>query len=218
MSDAAPEADAIRYAVLRKLASGFRHALMGDLQAMQFSAQLAARLVQTGADANRIAEKLGALPRQCAATLATSDSMIAWLQPDEHATVTLAEGVTRYVKLVREDRWMREIEVAVELEVPGARVPETALRELLVVALFALADAHAEAIDIDIAARARGDGVELRLRARPADREPPPLAAAGHSRALEWRDLERLADVHAVACSCAAGDVRLLFAGATAAA
>ena len=37
------DADAIRYIVLRKLASGLRHTLMGELQSIQFLAELGAR-------------------------------------------------------------------------------------------------------------------------------------------------------------------------------
>src|SRR5204863_7011438 len=42
------DADAIRYAVLRKLASAIRHSLMGDLQRIQFSAELAAKMIDKG--------------------------------------------------------------------------------------------------------------------------------------------------------------------------
>ncbi|MEO6022704.1 MAG: hypothetical protein ABIP64_06250 [Burkholderiales bacterium] len=50
---------------MRKLAPGFRHALMGNLHAIQMSAQLAANLLKTGTDASRISEKVSALPGQC---------------------------------------------------------------------------------------------------------------------------------------------------------
>ena len=47
---AAADADAVRYIVLRKLASGLRHTLMGELQSIQFLAELGARNIDNGAD------------------------------------------------------------------------------------------------------------------------------------------------------------------------
>ena len=47
-------ADAVRYVVLRKLASGMRHTLMGELQAIQFAAELAAQMVTTGAPGSKM--------------------------------------------------------------------------------------------------------------------------------------------------------------------
>ena len=43
------DADAIRYIVLRKLASGLRHTMMGELQSIQFLAELGARKMESGA-------------------------------------------------------------------------------------------------------------------------------------------------------------------------
>ncbi len=203
--------DAIRYATLRKLASGFRHALMGDLQAIQFSAQLAARLLKTGADAGRIGEKVDALPGQCAAALATSNSMIAWLRPEEGASTTIAEGVKECVKLAGEDWTLREIAVATDLKIPDARVPRAAFQELVVVSLLVLTDTHRGPIDIDISAHEQGEFVELLLRARGADRDasfPPEIVY----RPFGASDIELLSQSHGIACWCEASAVSLRFA------
>ena len=50
----------IRYIVLRKLASGLRHTLMGELQSIQFLAELGARRVDdSGADGSRTRDFIG---------------------------------------------------------------------------------------------------------------------------------------------------------------
>ena len=41
------DADSVRYIVLRKLASGLRHTMMGELQSIQFLAELGARNMET---------------------------------------------------------------------------------------------------------------------------------------------------------------------------
>ena len=204
-------ADAVRYAIVKRLAPGLRHALMGDLQAVQMSAQLAARLVPvSAADPTRLIEKLNALPRLCAELLLSSNAIFAWLHPDPHATTTVAEGVKQCTELFAEDRLLREIVIVGDLQVPEARVPEAAFRELGMVALLMLADAGAATIDIDIVAQAQAGDLVVTLRTRPADREPTIASPDGH-RAFAWRDVEVLADAHHVASSREANGMSLRF-------
>ena len=56
---ASRDADAVRYIVLRKLASGLRHTLMGELQSVQFLAELGARNIDNGADQSRTRDCIG---------------------------------------------------------------------------------------------------------------------------------------------------------------
>ena len=67
----ARDADAIRYAVLRKLASAIRHSLMGDLQTIQFSSELAARMIDSGAGGPKLDECIKMLPDQTRAAVAS---------------------------------------------------------------------------------------------------------------------------------------------------
>ena len=66
MMDAAKrDADAVRYVVLRKLASGLRHTLMGELQSIQFLAELGTRLLQKDRKSTRLNsshERLSRMP------------------------------------------------------------------------------------------------------------------------------------------------------------
>jgi hypothetical protein len=66
---ASRDADAVRYIVLRKLASGLRHTLMGELQSVQFLAELGARNIDNGADPSRTRDCIGKI------SLATSEAI-----------------------------------------------------------------------------------------------------------------------------------------------
>src|SRR2546429_438874 len=77
------QTDAIRYALLYRLAPGIRHGLMGELQAIQFMAELAASLmalidmnpgtldidIQSDADADEVELRLGARAADRRATI-----------------------------------------------------------------------------------------------------------------------------------------------------
>ncbi len=214
MSDAARrDADAVRYIVLRKLASGLRHTLMGELQSIQFLSELGARLLQNGADETRMRECVGKIPLVAGEAMATGHSVIEWLRPDEGASTTLGEVVRQCVKLAGDDWRLRATHATVAMgnSAGEARVSRTAARELVVTSLLALTDLHPGALDVEVVAEQEGDSVELRVRARRSSRAPPfPSSTIYH--ALDWDDVAVLAAAHGVACTCGGDTVALRFA------
>jgi hypothetical protein len=73
------DADAIRYAVLRKLASGMRHSLMGELQTLQFSAELASKMLHAGAGGPKLDDCIRQLPDQTRSAVSSARPVIEWL-------------------------------------------------------------------------------------------------------------------------------------------
>jgi hypothetical protein len=192
------DADAIRYIVLRKLASGLRHALMGELQSIQFLAELGARLLRTGGDDARLHDCVSRIPAATGTAIATCHSMIEWLRPEEGANARLAEIVGQCVKLAGDDWRMRGIQATVDLPGPTAEalVPRAAARELVVAALLAMTDTHPGPQDIEIAGALEGQAITLRLLRRGSARPAPfPSSPAGRP-TLAWGDVAVLAAAH----------------------
>jgi hypothetical protein len=196
------ETDAIRYAVLHRLAPGIRHGLMGELQAIQFMAELAVRQRDAGDDA-RVQDGLQQVIAQTRATVASCRSVIEWLRPEPGATTPLGEGVAQCLRVVGDDWPLRGVEATSEMRAPDALVDKTALRELLAASLMALIDMHPGTLDIDIHGDAAVDDVELKLHARAADRRPT-IQAPADERKFTWADVQMLATAHGVSCSCQA--------------
>lgn len=196
------ETDAIRYAVLHRLAPGIRHSLMGELQAIQFMAELAARQRDASDDA-RAVDGLQQVIAQTRATVASCRSIIEWLRPEAGATTALGEGVTLCLKLVGDDWPLRGVQATIEVRAPDALVDRAALRELLAASLMALIDMHPGTLDIDVQGDTAADDVELRLRARAADRRPT-IRPSADERKFTWADVQMLATAHGVSCSCQA--------------
>jgi hypothetical protein len=145
MSEAAKrDADAVRYVVLRKLASGLRHTLMGELQSIQFLSELGLRLMQNGFDETKTRDCIGKIPRAASETIATCHSVIEWLRPEEGATTTLGAAVDQCVTLAGDDWRMRATQATIEMEGSAgeAKVSKAAARELIVTSLLALIDLH----------------------------------------------------------------------------
>lgn len=200
--------DAVRYAVLRKLASGMRHTLMGQLQTIQFSAELAARLLDGGGGGPKLAECVKQMPEQTRAAVSTCRSMIEWLRPEDRATATVDEAVQQCLQVAGDDWSLRGIQASTDIRTGGTRVSRSILRELLVTSLLALTDTNPGPIDIAVAAEPAGDELVVSLRAMRADRTSPfpPITLY---RTLRGDDVMTVARASGVTCSCADGAVTL---------
>jgi len=207
---ASRDADAVRYIVLRKLASGLRHTLMGELQSVQFLAELGARNMDNGADQSRTRDCIGKISLATGEAIATCHSVIAWLRPEEGAITTLGEAVDQCVKLAGDDWRMRATRASVDIPAAAgeAKVSRAAARELVVTSLLALTDQHPGSLDIEVVAALAGDRVDLRLRAL-ASKRVAPLPASIIYHALGWKEVSILAAAHGVLCDCE-GDVATL--------
>ena len=206
------DVDAVRYIVLRKLASGLRHTLMGELQSIQFLAELGTRLLQNGAEQSKVSDCVGKIPLAASEAIATGHSVIEWLRPEERATTTLDEAVGQCVRLAG-DGWRMRATVAT-VEMPGqageARVSKAAARELVITALLALTDENPGPLDIGVTAEPNGSSVQLRVDARVSGRVSPFRPSIVYH-ALTLADVEQLAAQHNVACTCEDGAVTFRF-------
>jgi len=202
-SEQTRETDAIRYAVLYRLAPGIRHGLMGELQAIQFMAELAARQRDERGHNSRTMDGLQQMVAQTRGTVAHCRSLIEWLRPDAGSTTALGEGIAQCLKVVGDDWPLRGVEATTELGAPDTLVDKSALREILAASLMALIDMNPGTLDIDIHSDADADDIEISLRARAADRRAT-IQAAANERKFTWADVQMLAKAHGVSCSCQA--------------
>src|SRR3954471_15183911 len=116
------DADSVRYIMLRKLASGLRHTLMGELQSIQFFAELAARLLVKGADETKMRECVDKIPAASQAAVTTCHSAMEWLRPQEGTTTAVAESLNECLKVVSDDWHMRGIAATADVPATAGEV------------------------------------------------------------------------------------------------
>jgi hypothetical protein len=201
--------DAIRFAVLRKLAPGLRHALMGELQGLQLSAEFASRALRAGADLAEVRDHVDRMPQQCSAAIKTGRAVIEWMQPGQ-GTTAVGEGIAQCLKLAGEDWFLRGVVATMDVPDRDIHVATGALRELVVTALLVLTDRFDRPADFRVAARRVEDHVDVVLEARAAARAAS-FTPANPYRTLGWADLKALADAHGVACACEGDTAALQF-------
>jgi hypothetical protein len=195
------DVDAIRYAVLRKLAAGMRHALMGDLQTIQFSAELAAKMLENGAASPKLEECIKLLPEQTRAAVASCRALVEWLRPDDKAITTVAEAVQRCLRAAGDDWALRGIESSMDVRTGDALVSKPLVQELLVTAFLALTDTYPGPADIRVVADPAGEDVLIKLSVREAERKSPFPPMTSY-RALTFGDVIAVAAANRAACAC----------------
>jgi hypothetical protein len=201
------DVDAIRYAVLRRLAPGLRHRLMGELQSLQFSGELAVRLLDAGTDAAKLAATVRQIVPLTRSATAASATLIEWLRGDDRATTTL-DLLPQLVRLAGDDWPLRGIESTTDVRTGDARVARTPLRELIVTSLLALTDAQPGPLDIAVAAERVGGEVVVRLRAA-AGQGTSPLPTLVRADAFGCTQVNALGAAHGVVCTCVRDEVTL---------
>jgi hypothetical protein len=204
MAAIAPEraADAIRYAVLGIVAAGLRHAIVGELQAIQGSAEVAATMLDRGGDRAVVGKNLARIPRLCKSTGKKLGTLVEWLRPAVPLAGPARDCIKQCVDLVSDDWALRGIEVTVDTGTGAdADIDWTAMRELVVTALLILADFSDQPVDISVALRAGEGYTDVSLQARIASRVAS-LPPNPRVRQLSWGDLKHLAALRGVPCVC----------------
>lgn len=203
------ESDATRYVVLRNLAAGMRHALMGELQAIQFAADLAAQMISKGVSGPPLIDAVNQIASQTGAAIVASRSVMEWLRPEDGALTEVEFAVSECVKLVGDVWLLRGIRATANC-LPGCpRVAKATFYELFVASLLSLTDLHSGALDIDVTVAPVNGKVVVKLDARAADRRSAPPPEVG--RAITLADVGMLADAHQVRCHCNDASITLEF-------
>jgi len=195
--------DAIRYILLRKLASGLRHAMMGELQTLQFNAELCAQMLQGGRGGGALASHLNRLPAQTKAATATCRAAVEWLRPDSNGRAPLGEVFDSCVKLVGDDWMLRGVETCISIAHAerSAVVAKAPSSEMIVASLLTLVDIRDSLLDIHAEASLSGEWVTVRMSAAPPSKQAsltiPPVYAR-----LGFDDVFALAAENGVECRC----------------
>lgn len=196
-------ADAIRYILLRKLASGLRHEMMGELQTLQFNAELCTQMLQGGRSAAELASHLSRLPAQTRAATATCRAAVEWLRPDAGAKAPLGEVFDACVKLAGDDWMMRGVGTGISIA-PAERsavIPRATSGEMIVASLLTLVDVLESMLDIHVGAKSNGEWVTLRMCASPPSRQASLTIPAVYA-TLAFDDVLALGAENDMECRC----------------
>lgn len=195
--------DAVRYIVLRKLAPALRHMMMGELQTVEFTAELCSAMLRKGEDAAALGAQLTKLAEQTRAAAARCRDVTELLRPVESSALSVDEVVRHSIKLAGADWSLRGVSATLQASEAGAAamVPTAIAREILVTTLLALVDLHASALNIVIATEVRNEAVAIRIEVTTPERRNSALLTQPREM-LVWNDAVAIASAHGVSCVC----------------
>lgn len=211
LSDAFFQAEAARYALLRRLAPTIRHHLVGEFQPIGMIATMLDRRLQGDApNLSHLRENSAALGQLSRTAASTCMNLMSWLVPKNGAVTRLDSGVLDCLSLLTTEFRFRGFVIVNDVGEMQAEVSLMALRSVLPTALLALSDQQAGPADIVLTARLAAGGVALSMLRRAAERNAENSPSTDY-RALTWNDVETLAQAESVGFTPSADAVHLMF-------
>jgi hypothetical protein len=187
------DAEAARYALLRRLAPSMRHHLVVNLQPIGMIYEVMERRLRMPvpdlAHVHESANKINGFAR---AALNSCLDVVGWLAPDEAVPTPLNEGVRECVSLLATSLSFRGYALRNEVPPLEGSVRRSAIRGLLTCGLIYKTDHTRPGADLMLSAREEAGGVVLTIAAVATDGDKGFTSEPGY-RKLEWRDLHALA-------------------------
>lgn len=190
------EAEAARYALLRRLGPALRHDLVVHLQAVALMAEVLGARLERDPQGGNLPEQLARMHLLTREAVAGALQVAGWLLPPEDDTIDLRQGLEESLGLVRSSLGFRGLQLQTDLPEAGLSVSRERLRHLLLAALLYLSDQGGTAGALEVRARQESGGALLRLAlvAREAgSTERVVLGEEAGYRPLQWSDVQALA-------------------------
>jgi hypothetical protein len=211
LSDTSFQAEAARYALLRRLAPTIRHHLVGEFQPIGMIATMLDRRLQGDApNLSHLRENSAALGKLSRTAASTCMNLMSWLVPKNGAVTRLDSGVLDCLSLLTTELRFRGFVIVNEIAEGPVEVNLMALRSVLPAALLALSDQQPGPADIVLTARLADGGVVVSMLRLLAERSAENSPRTDY-RALTWNDVETLAQAESVGFTQSADAVHLMF-------
>ena len=193
-----PDAEAARYALLRRLAPSMRHHLVVNLQPIGMIYEVMDRRLRAPTpDLAHVQESAGKINTFARAALASCLDVVGWLAPDEAVGIALGEGARECSSLLATSLSFRGYALRNEVGAVPRQVRRSALRSLLTGTLIHATDHLKPPADLVLAAVAEDAGVQISVSTRPTEGDKG-FANEPNYRKIEWRDLQALAAAEGV--------------------
>jgi hypothetical protein len=188
-----PDAEAARYALLRRLAPSMRHHLVVNLQPIGMIYEVMERRLRAAEpDLAHVQESATKINTFARAALASCLDVVGWLAPDEAVGIPLQEGARECSTLLATSLSFRGYALRNEVGAVTRQVRRSTLRSLLTGILIHSTDHLKPPADLVLAAVAEDGGVQITVTTRPTEGDKGFANEPGY-RKIEWRDLQALA-------------------------
>ncbi|HEX2543463.1 MAG TPA: hypothetical protein VHL79_01200 [Ramlibacter sp.] len=187
------EAEAARYALMRRLAPSMRHHLVVNLQPIGMIYEVMERRLRAPVpDLAHVQDAAGKINGFAKAALASCLDVVGWLAPDETVPIPVEDAARECAALLATSLSFRGYALRNKVTAMPATVRRSAARNLLSATLVHCTD-HARApAELELTCASEGDTACVCVEVRRTDGEQA-FSAEPNYRKLAWSDLEALA-------------------------
>jgi hypothetical protein len=187
------QAEAARYALLRRLASSMRHHLVVNLQPIGMIYEVMDRRLRAPVpDLAHVQDSATKINTFARAALASSVDVVSWIAPDEAATSTVEDAARECAGLLATSFSFRGYALRNEVQGMPRAVRRSAIRHLLAATLIHCTDRQPAPADLVLTASAEQDGARVSIAVRPTQSDGGAATEANY-RSIEWADVQALA-------------------------
>jgi hypothetical protein len=192
------QAEAARYALIRRLAPSMRHHLVVNLQPIGMIYEVMDRRLRAAApDLAHVQDSAGKINGFAKAALASCLDVVSWLGPDEVATIQVEEAARECAALLATSLSFRGYALRNEVaQLPGS-IRRCGIRHLLTATLLHCTDHLPPSAELVVTASAEAEGALVRVVHRPVEGDSSFRVDANY-RKIDWPDLQALAEADGV--------------------
>lgn len=195
---ASTEAEAARYALLRRLAPSMRHHLVVNLQPIGMIYEVMDRRLRAATpDLASLQDSAGKINTFAKAALASCVDVVGWFAPDETVPTPLPQAVRECVGLLATSLSFRGYALRNEVGEVAGQVRRSAIREMLTATMIHCTDHRAAPADLVLQAKAEGAGARVTVSVRATQGDKGIATEPGY-RKIDWTDLQALAAANGV--------------------
>lgn len=192
------EAEAARYALLRRLAPSFRHHLVVNLQPIGMIYEVMDRRLRAPApDLAQVHDSAHKINGFAKAALVSCVDVIGWLAPDDAATTSVHDGMRECAALLATSLGFRGYALRNEAPELSGMVRRTSIRTLLTATLMHCTDHLPAPADLVLSAVAEDGWARIAVQVQGTPGDDTLRGEAGY-RKLDVSDLEALAAAEGV--------------------
>ena len=193
-----PEAEAARYALLRRIAPSMRHHLVVHLQPIGMIYEVMDRRLRAPTpDLASVQDSAGKINSFARSALTACVDVVGWIQTDDTVAVAVPDVARECATLLATSMSFRGYALRNEVGTLGGTVRRSAIRHLLAASLLHASDHHPEPADLVLGAEAEAGAACLRITVRPTQGDAA-MSMETNYRRITWSDLEALAVVDGV--------------------
>ena len=192
------QAEAARYALIRRLAPSMRHHLVVNLQPIGMIYEVMDRRLRAPIpDLAHIQDSAGKINGFAKAALNSCLDVVGWLAPDDAATTDVDDAVRECASLLATSLSFRGYALRNEVTPLPGRIRRAGIRNLLTGTLIHCTDHLPPSAELVVSASAETSGAVVRVTHRSTEGESSFRGEANY-RKLEWADLQALAEADGV--------------------